>query len=119
MTEKLMHALVGQTLTKITRKGDTELIFECVSGDRYRMDHEQDCCESVLIDDVCGDLDDLIGSPLLVAEERSEVGKEGGEGSSTWTYYTFRTLKGTVDIRWFGTSNGLYSECVNFYKLKR
>ena len=79
----------------------------------------QDCCESVYIEDIVGDLDDLVGTPLLLVEEVSnydgESKYEDGEysESETWTYYRFRTMKGSVDIRWYGTSNGYYSESVD------
>ena len=107
--------LKGKVLTNIERVGDEELIFTCQDGSKYKMYHEQDCCEDVRIEDVNGDLSDLLNSEVMVAEERTNEG-ETDWGSETWTFYTIRTQKASVDIRWHGESNGYYSESVNFAK---
>lgn len=105
--------LKGKVLTNIERVGDEELIFTCQDGSKYKMYHEQDCCEDVRIEDVAGDLNDLLDSEVMVAEERTNEG-ETDWGSETWTFYTIRTQKASVDIRWHGESNGYYSESVDF-----
>lgn len=144
--------LKGQTLLSIDKSENDKLVFITDDSTEYVMHHHSDCCESVSIEDICGDLDDLIGSPILLAEEvssseptpeliasrRAEYEKEveqakatGGKmwyddfedfcngryESETWTFYKLATIKGSVTIRWYGSSNGYYSEGVDFHKV--
>jgi hypothetical protein len=114
--------ILGKTITKITG-AEVEgkyILFECSDGSKYLMFHEQDCCEDVYIEDICGDVKNLIGYPLLKAEETSNKEDISSEDdySVTWTFYHLATIKGYVDIRWYGTSNGYYSEEVGFLKVK-
>lgn len=119
--------LLGKTLSFAEyTKEDEQIIFQATTGETYLMFHEQDCCESVGIEDIIGDLDDLIGSPILMAEEASSVNedpegitkqREVGDDSFTWTFYKLATLKGYVTLRWYGTSNGYYSESVDFKEI--
>lgn len=96
------------------------IVFQVSENESYLMYHEQDCCESVYIEDVCGDIENLKESPILIAEERSNGKDELDEEDRTvlWTFYEFATIKGSVTIRWYGSSNGYYSERVSFKKLK-
>lgn len=116
----------NKTLIKIEVFKDNLIEFITSDGSVYLMKHEQDCCEDVNIEDISGDLNDLIGCVLLKAEcttmENSQVKGELLEKSKlyescTWTFYNLATKKGYVTIRWFGSSNGYYSEKVSFKKL--
>lgn len=118
--------LLGKTLTAVTGKaGDEEMIFKVRRGKTYKLFHVHDCCEQVTIADICGDLSDLVGSPILQAdEETSDKDPKGYKRdyppeSVTWTFYRLATQKGQVVIRWLGESNGCYSESVYFEEVIR
>lgn len=116
--------LKGKIIKKIIglEKDCEEVVFTCLDGSVYAMYHEHECCESVSIEDVCGDVTDLLNVPILVAEESTKEGETRSEyesyKSETWTFYKLATIKGSVDIRWYGTSNGYYSERVRFILVK-
>lgn len=95
--------------------GSELLAFVSEDGENIHLFyHIQDCCESVELQDVTGDLTDLVGYPLLQAELVSESGEESKYGdTSTWSFYKFATRKGSVTLRWLGSSNGYYSETVD------
>jgi hypothetical protein len=135
--------LEGKTVTDIKIDGDRSIDFVLSNGETVRMAHEQDCCELVYISDICGDIKDLIGSPLLQAEESksdmvgflTEEGKynwvehiyseeekqrkiesnEYDEWTLYWTFYKFATIKGYVTIRWNCSTNSCYSTDVSFF----
>ena len=112
-----IESMVGKVFTRVTGGvGDGEMVFENAT-ERFVFFHSQDCCESVDINDIVGDLEDLAGEPLLLAEEVSGETpvdfNEMDHESVTWTFYKFATRKGYVDVRWLGESNGYYSEGVS------
>ena len=111
--------MLGKTFTSVTNDNDDDdrVIFTEENGDQYIFYHIQNCCENVRVRDIVGDLSDLVGSPLLEAEERSNSGHTT-YGSETWTFYKFGTIKGHVNISWIGESNGYYSESVDHIFVK-
>jgi len=117
--------LVGKTLVSVEGHEDGDSItFVLEDGSVYQLIHTQDCCEYVSIDDINGNLEDLVGTPILQAyvvssgENPPDISKDDEilryQESFTWTFYRISTIKGTVVIRWYGSSNGYYSESVDF-----
>ena len=107
--------LLNKYIIKID-KLDDEIYFYLTNGAEYKMYHENDCCEQVYIEDIDGDLNDLLHSRILQADESTKVGT--GSESETWTFYKLATIKGYVTIRWYGSSNGYYSESASIKKIK-
>jgi hypothetical protein len=116
---KTVSDLLGKTLTNVENVSNERIVFTLDTGEQYMLWHSQDCCESVTVEDIAGDLKDLIGSSLTMAEEsisnENPPGVDkGSQDSFTWTFYKFATVNGYVTIRWYGESNGYYSESVDF-----
>jgi hypothetical protein len=115
--------MVRMVFSKVERgefNGNDAIIFTSKYpelADLY-LAHIQDCCEQVYIESIVGDLNDLVGVPILKAEESSNFKGDTEQGSETWTFYKFATIKGYVDIRFYGSSNGYYSESVDLFLLE-
>lgn len=116
-------SLNGKTLASIHKEDEDEdaLVFRTVDDEVFIMFHYPHCCESVGIESIVGDLNDLIGSPITLAEKVTSdawpdsMPKLDEWLTFTWTFYKLATIKGYVDIRWLGTSDGYYSEEVDFF----
>ena len=107
----VLKEFIGKTFNKVeVSKWENGLSF-FIEDKVYKLIHIQECCENVFIEDICGNLEDLINEPILMAEEyySFSTAKE-----ATYTFYKFATRKGYVTVRWCGTSNGCYSESVSF-----
>lgn len=115
---KDLKQLIGKTLTRVEHnKLLDEIEFEA-PGERWRMFYEPAC----YIEDIVGDLSDLVGAPIVMAEcvtnQDAPPGRRGVDSTYTWTFYKLATVKGYVTIRWFGTSNGYYSEEASFERIR-
>lgn len=102
--------IIGETFDSVT-SNDESVEFSRDGEVLFRLTHIQDCCEDVRLEEIHGDLEDLTGSPILLAEESYQRDDDGRYGdTSTWSFYKFATARGHVTIRFYGTSNGYYSE---------
>ncbi len=113
---KQMEGLTFHHIEGGERESDVLLFVGAGDVPSFKFYHEQDCCETVRIEDIVGDLNDLVGVPILEAREDTQDGGANYE-SATWTFYNFRTIKGSVTVRWLGESNGYYSESVRCERL--
>ena len=106
--------LLGKVIVETYRdESGIQLLTE--DGTLYMFYHEQECCECVYLEDVTGDLQNLVGTPIFIAEcvtnsgtNRNTEDEEELEEFYTWTFYTwtfykFATNKGYVTLRWYGT----------------
>jgi hypothetical protein len=119
-------------MVSVKNVDNEELVFTTVDGKRYKLYYD-DWGADVTIESIVGDLEDLVGAPILLAEEshsydnpedvankvrnHDDDGDDDEDISFTWTFYKFATRKGYVDVRWYGSSNGYYSESVDFTEL--
>lgn len=114
-----LKEFIGKTLKSvnvINNESNIKIIFEFEEGQKYEMSHQQYCCEDVYIEDITGNMANLIGRELTMAEEVQELG-EKEDGTFTWTFYKLATELGYVTIRWYGESNGYYSESVDIEEI--
>jgi hypothetical protein len=122
--------LEGKKVVKVEglERGSEKVTFICDDGEKFSMEYFRDCCASCSVEDVCGDPADLIGT-IVRAEDPSSLDEfneekeaklqTGGDympESYTWTFFIVGTTKGTLTIRWYGSSNGYYSESPSFYR---
>ncbi len=127
----MIERMRGLTFREITgmHKHSDRVSFVSTEGRRFDFFHSPECCESVQVEDVAGDVRDLLDAPLVMAEvercgdqdppERVQAfnlkmeqlfpGEQPYKDDAwAWTFYKFGTVKGYVTVRWLGSSNGWY-----------
>jgi hypothetical protein len=113
--DRVTGLFVGSTVTAVSVDVGDERSTITTDRGTLVMVHYEDCCESVQVEDIVGDVNDLVGGVVVsFAEVENDLpAKDQYDLSHTWTFYNIRTTKGDVTIRWYGTSNGCYSESVD------
>lgn len=116
------NELVGEVLTHIDENADNgEILLTTESGRQFKIYHYQDCCESVYIEGTDGDWNQLLNKKLIAVDCDYEDGgdKEAYDSSSTRTIFTFKVNDATVINKWFGSSNGYYSETASLEEITK
>ena len=54
----ILEEAIGKIFVDIKNHDNEVLVFTCDDGKKFYMYHQQDCCESVTIEDICGNLED-------------------------------------------------------------
>lgn len=108
----------GQVITDVRGDESTNrIVFTLENGDEWVMEHCQNCCETVSIHEIYGDLQGMVGQTVDYASSVSEgINDEEDCRSGTVTRFSIMTSNGLVMVTWHGYSNGYYSEGVSFYK---
>ena len=108
--------LIGKTFTKVESIDNECVRFTADDGYTVELKHRQDCCERVWLEDVVGDLSDLEGAIIVCAEKTTSEVEELEYGDiSMWTFYNISSVKGSVTLRFCGSSNGYYSVSVHVF----
>lgn len=115
-----LSSLVGEVLTYIDTDGSDEIMLTTASGRKIKIYHEQDCCETVRIEDTKGNWHDLIGKVIVEAvHDVNPSGESEPEYTDSWTRtnLVFKVDDATVISKWIGESNGYYSESVDIKEI--
>lgn len=127
---KEFSELIGKTIINITKLfDDSLLIIICSDGEVFELQHFPTCCEGSYLQDICGDLEDILVSPIVLAEESTkevteeeistQVDTERSIGPCyNWTFYKLATIKGSVTLRFLGDNNGCYSTKVELKRIR-
>lgn len=122
MKVKTYTEFSGKTIQEIRgcKKHSDEVTIKFTDGSCLKFYHRQDCCETVLLEDFDATPEDLVNAKIISIEERiSYSGKDEikplntWDESYTWSFYVIKTSKFTMTLRWYGESNGWYSETVD------
>jgi hypothetical protein len=118
-----VESMIGSVVKSIDiDESNDDCLITLEDGRKFKIEHFQDCCETVQFYDASGDVHSLIGKKLTnVTEDYNDDPIEEDlscDGSHTWSVYKFQTDENTVILRWYGDSNGYYSETTQLYEVK-
>lgn len=117
-----ISSLVGKTITSLYwDQYKSELTMIDSDGIHHSLGGISGDGGCVYVEDVNGNLDDLLNSPILMAEEKTAP----ADGSSIWSnyqdrhfFYEIATIKGAVHMRFFGEAGAYYAAEAWFHSYK-
>ena len=124
MSDANFFELKGQVIKEITGlEKDSPEVHIVTNQTTYKLYHHQDCCESVLVENVIGDEKDILNEEIIFAEE--DAGANDPDWyteydrlySHTWTKYVLKTKNASLEFWFLGESNGYYNESVSIKKI--
>lgn len=115
----LLRNIIGAKITDVSQGDEYDFLLTISTnkGLTLKFYHEQDCCESVWLEDGFDDLKSMIGKEILDIEyifNQTDEPLEDVDDSYTWHYTNIKTIDKDCQLRFFGTSNGFYSEDIDF-----
>lgn len=113
----ILQELIGRTFYRVQYEKPEERIIFKSDYKSYALKHDQLCCSSAWVEDITGDLSDLEGSPVILAEKRMDITlNEDKDGYIYWVFYEIATNKGSVTIRFCAPDN-YYSISVDLFEV--
>jgi len=116
--------VTGKTVVNVVvgkNSDDNDIVtIKFTDGSYLTMQHYQDCCEGVVLEDYS--LDELLalkGQKLVSAYETTDY-QTTEYGDQCYTFYSIQGDSSSATLRWYGESNGYYSVkvIVEFYDSK-
>ena len=106
-----MEQMIGKTIAAIDgcEKGSQEVTFSFTDNTKCVLYHEQDCCESVLVEEIHGNPAQMVGHTIKkAAVSTATPPQEFNYECAEWTFYKIACMGDYLTIRWLGESNGYY-----------
>lgn len=99
--------LIGKTITDVAimdQLDEDRVKLCCSDGSKYIMGHTQQHSESVYLEEVEGNIFDILNSPVIDARE--DVSNDWvGHSGHIYTTYIIATNNGAVVFKWAGTED--------------
>ena len=107
--------MIGKTIESVIglEYQSDEVIITFTDFTHVIFKHYQECCENVYLEDyeLTGKLEYGVINDAYSTTKYAE--DNDNEELELWTFYNINTNKGTLNLRWYGSSNGYYGVGVN------